>query len=284
MSGALRRHAAGHFARLSDGQTHYQWHGPTRGPVLVLVHGLTTPSWVFAGLAPGLATMGYRVLTYDLYGRGFSDRTHSPQDRHLLLRQLRELLAELGVTEPVTLMGYSLGGALATIAAAEEPDRVERLVLLAPAGIEYTPAPLLARARDSGFAGDWLWGLLGARHLIAGAREQVSAPAPSVISDLPGLIAREAGIRGYLPAVLSAERHFLTERLEAEHRRVAAAGVPVISVWGSEDRTIPPSAIGTLAVWNREAWKTEIGGAGHGLPHTHPGAVLDALQTHLRNV
>ena len=39
-----RNEAPGHFADLSQGRTHYKWHGPSDGPVVVLVHGLTTPT------------------------------------------------------------------------------------------------------------------------------------------------------------------------------------------------------------------------------------------------
>ena len=74
-----RRDAPGEFIELSQGITHYQWHGPVRGPIAVCVHGLTTPSFVWQGLTAGLTAMGYRVLTYDLYGRGYSDRPKGDQ-------------------------------------------------------------------------------------------------------------------------------------------------------------------------------------------------------------
>lgn len=282
MDKTARRSAPGHFVRLSDGETHYEWHGPARGPVLVLIHGLTTPSWVFAGLVRGLGMMGFRVLSYDLYGRGFSSRPTTPETRHFFIRQLRELLDVLGVDEPVALLGYSMGGAIATIFAAEEPTRVSRLILVAPAGIDYTPAPLLARARETGLLGDWLWGLLGAREVIRASRQPEGQP--SAIPEIETLVRRETQTKGYLPAVLSAERHMLTEYLEDEHRALGHDFVPVLSVWGEEDGTIPLSSLGKLTEWNRGAYKVVIPGAGHGLVHTHPREILDALQEHLREV
>ena len=67
-------HAPGRFAELSRGRTHYQWLGGARGPVAVCVHGLTTPSQVWSDYARELSDLGYRVLVYDLYGRGFPTR------------------------------------------------------------------------------------------------------------------------------------------------------------------------------------------------------------------
>ena len=110
MSAAARQDASGDFVTLSQGVTHYEWLGPARGPVAVCVHGLTTPSFVWRGLARGLARMGFRVLIYDLYGRGYSDRVQGRQDRVFFLRQLNDLLADQQVNGDITLVGYSMGG------------------------------------------------------------------------------------------------------------------------------------------------------------------------------
>lgn len=277
-----RRVAPGNFAKLSDGLTHYQWHGSPTGPVMVLIHGLTTPSWVFDGLIRGLGMMGFRVLTYDLYGRGYSDHPRTRQTRHFFIRQLRELLDELGIDEEITLLGYSMGGAIATIYAAEEPDRVDRLILVAPAGLDYRPAPILERAALWGFTGDWLWGLLGAREL---RRTMCAAtPTPSVIPDLAARVDRELGTQGYLRSVLSAERHFLGEDLSDEHREIARMYVAVVSIWGEKDRVIPLSALGRLTELNRDAYKFTVPGAGHALCCTHPKEILEAIQENMREV
>lgn len=82
-----------------------------RGPVAVCVHGLTTPSFVWHGLARGLATFGYRVLIYDLYGRGYSDRAPGHQDQAYFLQQLNDLLEDQQIKGDITLLGYSMGGA-----------------------------------------------------------------------------------------------------------------------------------------------------------------------------
>lgn len=278
-----RRKAPGQFARLSDGVTHYQWHGLTNGrQTLVCVHGLTTPSWVFDGLIPGLTELGFRVLSYDLYGRGFSDRPDGVQDADFFVRQLDELLQDQGVGGDIFLMGYSMGGAIATAFAAQEPGRVFRLILLAPAGIDYSPAPLLRRAREWGWFGGWLWGLLGARHLRRGARRD--AGQTRVFHDLPRRIRAETRTRGYLRAVLSSERNMLTGVQEREHRALKAQGVATLGIWGETDTVIPISSLGKLTQWNRDARGVVVPGAGHGLGYTHPDEVLAAITENLREV
>jgi len=282
MNERARGDAPGALAQLSAGNTHYQWHGPRSTRILVLVHGLSSSSWVFTGLIRGLLAMRYRVLTYDLYGRGFSDRPREPQTLEFHARQLGELLDSLGVQVPVTLMGYSMGGAIAATFAADEPDRVERLILLASAGASYTPGRLLRVARDRGRLGNWLWGLLGGWQLMRAAK--ADAAKPTSIEELPRKMRRELRRRGYLAAILSSERHALDRSLKAVHREIGAMYIPTLAIWGDKDTVIPISALGDFAAWNRQARQEVIEGADHAMPHTHPKQVLAAIREFLREV
>lgn len=279
---AVRDRAPGRFADLAQGRTHYIWHGPDKARILVLVHGLIAPSWVFSGLTRGLVISGYRVLSYDLYGRGFSDRAAGPQTLAFHARQLGDLLDALGCDAPVTLLGYGMGGAIAAQYAADQSDRVERLILVAPAGMGYRPGRLRAVARDTGQLGAWLWNLVGPGVLIrAAAREQ---KAPTVLPDLARHLRAEISLRGFLPAILSSERHALRQPLAAVHREIAAMYIPTLAIWGDADKTIPASAMGELARNNRQAHQEVIAGAGHELVHTHPKDVLTAIRAFLQDV
>jgi len=271
--------APGQFATLSDGLTHYQWRGPQDGPVLVCIHGLTTPSYVYDALAPSLAEAGFRVLTYDLFGRGFSDRPKGAQTRDFFVRQLDELLQDQAVSGPVTLLGYSMGGSIATVFAAAHPERVHALLLLAPAGMLHNPGKLADWAQKLPVIGDWLFLALAARFLHQGALAQPGPPeAVTIIAERQAL---ENGFRGYLPAVLSSQRGLLAETLEEDHRDLAELGVPVAAIWGEADTVIPIAALGRLTEWNRAARQAVIPGAQHGLAFTHPAEVLDVIASAL---
>ncbi len=276
MDEATRNAAPGAFAELSDGRTHYQWHGDGNGPVLVCIHGLTTPSFVFRALVPGLVAAGFRVLTYDLYGRGFSDRPRGAQTRHFFIRQLRDLLQNQGVGDDITLLGYSMGGSIATVFAYEEPGRVARLILLAPAGLVHSPGALAEVARKVPGFGDWLMLALGGWSLRRAARRQMAPGA--VARELAQRQEAETWKRGYLPAVLSSQRNMLAEELEEEHAALAAARVPVQAIWGELDAVIPLKALGRLTECNRDVRQSVISGAGHGLVLTHADEVLTEIK------
>ncbi|HHS94480.1 MAG TPA: alpha/beta hydrolase [Rhodobacterales bacterium] len=278
----LREAAPGHFADLPRGSAHYIWHGPVRAPIIVLVHGLSSPQWVFDGLTRGLVMAGFRVLTYDLYGRGLSDRPRGAQTLAFHSEQLQALLEALEIDVPVNLLGYSMGGAIAARFAADHPGKVSRLILLAPAGLRYAPGRLLSAARKGGPLGAWLWGLFGGSSLRRSARRD--AKAPTVLTDLPQRINAELSRRGYLGAILSSERHALHVPMEEVHREIAATGLPTLAIWGERDPVIPLAASGDLARLNRQAFQEVIAGAGHGLPYANPAEVLAAIREFLREV
>ncbi|MBB93157.1 MAG: alpha/beta hydrolase [Rhodobacteraceae bacterium] len=276
MDAGARREAEGDFAELSQGVTHYQWIGPLRGPVAVCVHGMTTPSFVWRGLARGLAGWGYRVLIYDLYGRGYSDRPRGAQDRAFFLTQLDDLLAHEGIEDDITLFGYSMGGAIATAFAARAPDRVRRLILLAPAGMGLQLDRATRIIRDVPGLGDWLMLAAYPRQFRRGTDAERDLP-----SSVTGIVDRqqaELTYRGFVPSVLSSLRGILSEDFEPDHRALRKGNVPVIAIWGRDDDVVPLTAMGKLTEWSRHARQDVIDGAGHGLPYTHTAEVLAALR------
>ncbi len=268
--------APGDFATLSQGVTHYRWIGPVRGPVAVAIHGLTTPSPVWDRIAAGLGGTGYRVLVYDLYGRGHSDAVPGRQDLAFHLRQLQDLLADQGLGDDLTLIGYSMGGSIATGFAAAHPGRVRRVILLAPAGIETVQGRFEHWTARLPTLGDWL-------QAVAGAARMAGAIAASPGGEeIRAVQMAELRRPGYLAAVLSSRRGILAQPMEAEYRAVGAAGVPMVAIWGEVDEVVPLRALGTLSAWNRKTAQEVVPGAGHGLPHTHGDAVVDILRGVLR--
>jgi len=276
LSNALRDTAPGQFADLTRGRTHYQWFGPEDGDVLVCVHGLTTPSFVWGGLIPDLVAMGYRVLTYDHYGRGFSDRPRGLQDNAFFTGHLTELLDHLEIGDDITLMGYSMGGSVSATWAADNPDRLRQLILLAPAGMGHDlgrTAELVARFP---ILGDWVFHMAYPKQFREGvARER---GLPSAIPDIYDLQLQELHRRGFLRAVLSSLRGMLSQQLRREHQVVHQSKVPVTAIWGADDTVIPIGCKTTLEQWNPRSEQAVIAGAGHGLAYTHVNDVISAIK------
>jgi len=115
LSDADRAGLAGSFVRLSRGYVHYELIGPDDGNVLVLVPGLSVPFSTWERNAQPLAEAGYRVLRYEHYGRGFSDRPSGGYDLDFFVEQLVELLCAIGLERPLQDIPDSLAPSFSSI-------------------------------------------------------------------------------------------------------------------------------------------------------------------------
>src|SRR5215470_6936301 len=108
MNDAARQGVSGSFVRLPDGVTHYQIGGPASGTTLLLIPGFSTTYSVWDPTYDGLTAAGVRVLRYDLFGRGWSDRPVARYDADFYDRQIVDLLNALAISGPVDVAGVSM--------------------------------------------------------------------------------------------------------------------------------------------------------------------------------
>jgi len=250
------------FIELPGGTVHYRLEGRDDAPLVVLVHGFSTPSFVWNDHVAPLVDAGYRVLTYDNFGRGLSDRPNAMYDADLFDRQLDELLDALGVNRRVDLVGYSMGGAIATIFATRHPERVRSLALIAPAGLGVEGggnAELLLHP----LIGDWVMRLFDARLFYnVAAKEAKGAPNPGAfLADFN----RQLEYRGYGDALLSTMRHY---PLRTAHDAFATAGRsprPVLVIWGEDDEIVPFAHATELMALMPQAQLRSYPGMGHNI-------------------
>ncbi len=274
-----RQLAPGKFAELPNGQVHYQWFGPEDGEITVLVHGFSTSSFVWAGLIEPLTAAGLRVLTYDHYGRGWSDRPKAVYSEVFFDNQLSDLLKHLDIRQPVNIVGYSMGGGVGTYFTANHSGQVKKLALIAPAGFPVEIG-VLAEVIKFPVAGDWLMDVLGSGTMIA---EMSKAENQGVA--IPDLLERykiQMSYKGYLPALLSTLRHFPMNNMSASYRSVGDMGIPVLALWGSEDRIVPAENAERLSLLVPQASVRIIEGGTHAITYSRPEEVSSALTDFLR--
>ncbi|KZT06923.1 alpha/beta-hydrolase [Laetiporus sulphureus 93-53] len=125
----------GGYVQLPYGRTRYYLLGPEDGTKVALVHGLATPSVTYSRLGPYLASKGYRVLLYDLYGRGYSEAPKTPYTTNIFVVQLALLMQYLR-WESAHIIGFSMGGGITAAFTATLPHLVSgNIVLIASAGV-----------------------------------------------------------------------------------------------------------------------------------------------------
>jgi pimeloyl-ACP methyl ester carboxylesterase len=126
--------------RVEGYRVHYLAEGPASGPVVVLIHGLGGRAGDWRNLAPFLVNAGFRVYIPDLPGYGRSQRqvdfSFSVRDEAMVVVGFLDALG----SKEVDLGGWSIGGWIVQLVAAEHPERVKRLMLFDSAGLDVKPA------------------------------------------------------------------------------------------------------------------------------------------------
>ena len=105
---------------------YYELSGSGRPLVFIPGLGGTTELWTFQ---TRYFSRFYRTLAFDNRGSGRSDKPDGPYSMELFVRDLNGLLDALEITEPILLVGASMGGIIAQAFVHEHPERVAKLVL-----------------------------------------------------------------------------------------------------------------------------------------------------------
>lgn len=231
----------GHYLTLPNGhRVHYLDQG--QGPVLVFLHGSGSGACGhsnFKGNYPALVKAGYRVILPDLLGYGYSDK---PSDIEyplsLFIECVKQMLDAIGLSR-YTLVGNSLGGAIAIGFALAHPQNVEKLVLMAPGGVEDQPE----------------YFKMPAMNLM---KEVFMSPEPVTPARLRYFLENAlVHDKSVIDDALVAERHALmltqnpqvvkTMRVPNMTDRLGEIRCPALAFWGINEKMMPETGILKLA-------------------------------------
>ncbi|ALS32301.1 4,5:9,10-diseco-3-hydroxy-5,9,17-trioxoandrosta-1(10),2-diene-4-oate hydrolase [Pseudoalteromonas translucida KMM 520] len=221
----------GHFVTLESGlKLHYLEQG--QGPIVIWLHGSGPGASGFSnfkGNYPEFADAGYRNIVLDLPGFGRSDKPDDVNyDLAFFVTALNGFINALDLPK-VTLLGNSLGGAIALGQALDYPDTVERLILMAPGGVEeretYFEMEGIVRMVEV-----YSRGPMGVDQM----REVMSLQLfdSAVLSD--DILAERAAVAVTQPANL-----FSTMMVPNMTERLGELNCPVLGFWGTNDKFNP---------------------------------------------
>ncbi|UFW46473.1 MULTISPECIES: alpha/beta fold hydrolase [Bradyrhizobium] len=230
----VRARAPGKFIELERGLVHYDLTGPEEGQTVALLGGATIGMWFWDRTIQPLVAAGFRVLRFDFFGRGFSDRPYDPQTPAFFTDQIDQILDRLSLNRPVHLVGIAMSALSAIHYAELKPQSVASMSLLTPDGLGTATGPLTELMLVPG-VGDYLFELFGAQAITQRLRAYSSDQ--KITTELLGRTAEELKIKGYKRSVLSGLRHMPVQDDSATMARVAAHKVPTLVIWGDQDPT-----------------------------------------------
>jgi len=126
------------FVKSNYGFTYFESQNIERDEILVFIHGFSVPSYIWDETYYEAAKRGLGILRLDLYGRGYSSNPNIAYNDMLYADQVIELLQALNITKKVNFIGLSNGGRVISRIAIKYPNKVKRLIYVAPGGFHDT--------------------------------------------------------------------------------------------------------------------------------------------------
>jgi pimeloyl-ACP methyl ester carboxylesterase len=263
-----------HFSeiQLPVGRTHYQSIGS--GPVVLLIHGVSGPLAVWDKSIDALVSAGYRVVRYDLLGRGFSERqSNSPYDIETYIQQLEQFISALNLKD-VRLVGSSFGAVVASEYSLRHPQHVKGLVLIGPAGFPIT-VPFMAKLGKLPLVGPLLTRALADRAILRQNDHYfVNGKMPD---ELRHFVADQLAFKGTTDAILKTMKNAPVQSYVESYEQLGQTRISVGVIWGRQDQTFPYENASILTAAIPHAKLVTVENAGHLPQYERAAEIIPAL-------
>ena len=254
------------YAKAKDGtQLYYKDWG--QGKPVVLLHGWPLNGDTFDDMAIALADQGFRSIIPDRRGFGRSDQPWNGYDYDTFADDVAAVLEDAGISEPVALVGFSMGGGeVARFLTKQGANRVSAAVLIS----SVVPYMLKTDDNPNGVPQSTF------DEMTAGMKQDRAAFMNSFGKDFFGVgwisnpvsdevvddFRRQALLAGLRPT-LAAAQAFATTDFRPD---LASFTVPTLVIHGTADKTVPIDATGRVVADKVEGAKLiEYDGSAHGL-------------------
>jgi len=247
----------GKYADVGNGITmHYHEAGSGDRGVILFVHGSGpgASGWSnFKGNYPFLAEHGYRTIVPDTMGYGYSTKpeegTFSLDD---VAGQYKGLLDALGV-DRATVVGNSQGGAIAITMALNYPELVEKLVLMAPGGLE---------TRETYMEMEGIKAMIRVLYKEGISKETMRKVFTLQLHD-ESKITDEVIEERYQVAMTQHKDNIARIRVANQEERLSEIRCPVLCFWGANDKFCPSTGASKIATRIPNSRTMLIANCGH---------------------
>ncbi len=255
------------FVELAGQEVHYVTAGdPTSKRLIVLLHGFGASAFSYKNVLQPLGEIGY-VIAYDRTGFGFTDRPTSwagenPYGIQGQLSLLDELVTEFGANKEVVILGHSAGGNVAASYAEQFPEKVQKLIL-------FAPAVGLAGAPGSGIS--WIFEIPQIDHLGPLLVSTIATSGLDLLyeSYVDDSKITDAVLAGYTAPLKVAgwEKAFWlfnkAPRSNGVGERISEISMPTLVITGDADTVVPTADSEAVAQKIAGAKLVIIAGTGH---------------------
>ena len=261
----------GDFVELSHGFTYFETNNINNDEIAVFIHGFSVPSYIWDETYYESIERGLGAIRLDLYGRGNSSNPDTIYNDLLYANQVIELLDHLNIMEKVSLIGLSNGGRVISTIANLFPERVKRLVYVAPGGFhdnktEPDKRPVLQSDVDA-FIKD--------NYKTIAKGQMSDFKYPERFKGWDDRYEELLKFKGFANALISTSRNnYLLDDL---NEQIGKTNIPQIFIWGNSDKVLPLDEVRDKLIKLMPKMKLfVIEDSGH-LPHMEQKQSFDAI-------
>ncbi|THH10126.1 hypothetical protein EW145_g1541 [Phellinidium pouzarii] len=244
----------GNYVSFPFGRVRYWVFGPETGEKIVLVHGLSVPAIIWKDVAPQLAAKGFRVLVYDLYGRGYSDAPCMSYSVGLYTTQLALLMQHVR-WDKAHIAALSMIALIASTGLMEASDLSRTSKVMSSPLVQYV-------ASSKPF-----------RFLIQ--RLGSGDPSPNPLHEIVQI--QSAYLPGYNYAIASSLRDGPLRGLRSSFATLATLDNELMLIWGTDDKTVPYRYASYIQDIVPKSALLTVKGGSHDLTVSHPDIVAETL-------
>ena len=228
-----------HFVSVDGMRVHYQEFGAATDPPILLIHGYTASAYVWRSSAPMLAEEGFRVIAPDLIGFGYSEKPRwFEYSIAAQSRMISRFMDRIGIGR-ANLVGSSYGGAIAATIALQEPERVEKLILVdSVINDDLKNHPIMKLASLPGLGEVITPFVADSRTYLKARMHGTLAPANHHLIDEDRVesVLRPLRAADGHHSLLATSRNWSANHVERDAHLITQ---PTLLVWGEEDSVTP---------------------------------------------
>ncbi|HBZ10207.1 MAG TPA: alpha/beta hydrolase [Bacillus bacterium] len=271
----------GKFVTVDSVRLHYYIEG--EGKPIVFLHGAMLSGNDYKDVLHLAASQGYQGLAFDRPGYGYSDRPEGKVTPISQAALIREALKEIGVDEPIIIVGHSWSGTMTLSYAQQFPEEVAGIVLLGAAmfkeGYPAENGDALSKIVTTPIAGDFILNTL-LRTALGKGLAKSTVNSTFFPENAPEEYLEETIALGFRPDQFKANREDVLE-FPKTSKKISSTysniDIPTIVVVGEKD------PFGTIEQGKRlinEITNSQlqvIPNIGHMIPILHPTVVMEAV-------
>jgi pimeloyl-ACP methyl ester carboxylesterase len=215
------------FGKVGDHNIRYLESGSS-DKMIILLHGLGASAERWLPVIPYLAEH-YRVIAPDIIGFGLSEKPTVDYTVEFFAKFLDDFINHIYVENPINIIGTSLGGRISIEYAIQNPQNIEKMILVAPAGINEEPTEALHSYIQAALH-PTIEDAKKAFLMMAGNNRVIEQ---DVISDFVNRMLLPNSRLSFMSSLLGLKKSTLTQE------RLGEILTPTLIIWGKDDRVIP---------------------------------------------